>query len=77
MKGMQRSERTIISSARHEVPGAGFVTSELFHSFGQGPLGLAELNHARLEVVKWPFHKAGLLLVVSQEIVPQRMLGSM
>ena len=28
------------------------------HLFGQGPLRLAELGHARLEVVEWAFHEA-------------------
>ena len=36
---------------------------------------LAELNHARLEVVERPFDQALLLLVVSQEVVPQSVLA--
>jgi len=75
--GVQTSQLTIIVNAGHVVPCTSFVTSELVHSLGQGPLRLAELNHARLKVVKWSFHEAGLFFVVSQEIMPQRVLGSM
>ena len=74
--GVKKNQLTIIACARHVVPCTGFVTSELIHSLGQGPLWLAELDHARLEVVKRSFHEAGLFLVMGQEIVPQRMLGS-
>ena len=56
---------TIIISPRHVVPSTGFVTSELVHGFGQGPLRLAELDHAWLEVVQWSINKAGFFLVMS------------
>ena len=73
---MTRNQLTVITRAWHVVPGTRFMTSELVHSFGQGPLGLAELDHTRLEVIQRSFHEAGLFLVMCQEIVPQRMLGS-
>jgi len=76
-KGVKRNQLTIVAGARHVVSRTGFVTSELVHSLGKGSFGLAELDHTRLEVVKWPFYEAGLFLVMSQEIVPQRMLESM
>jgi len=47
----RRNQLTVIASARHKVPRTGFVTPELVHGLGQGSLGLAELDHARLEVV--------------------------
>jgi len=62
---VQRSQLTIIANAGHVVPCTSFVTSELVHSLGQGPFRFAELDHARLEVVKWSFHEAGLFFVVS------------
>src|SRR5882757_3819219 len=65
VKKDQKGQLTVIPSARHVVPRTGLVASELVHSFRQGPLRLAELNHTRLEVVKWSFHEAGPFLVVS------------
>ena len=76
-RSVKNNQRTVITSARHVVPRTGFVASELVHSLVQGTLGLAELNHARLEVVKRSIHEAGLFLVMSQEVMPQRMLESM
>ena len=63
--GIKINKLTVIIGPRHVVSRTGFVTSELVHSFGQGALRLAELNHARLEVIKRPFHEAGLFLVMS------------
>lgn len=36
--------------------------------------GLAELDHALLEVRERPLHQHSLLLVVVQQVVPQRLL---
>ena len=50
------------------------MTAELVHGLRQCAARLAELNHAGLQVVQSAFDKAILLLVVRQEIVPERVL---
>ena len=50
------------------------MTAELVHCFAQSAPWLAELNHARLEIVQRPLNKAALLFVVRQQVMPKRML---
>ena len=56
------------------IPCARLVSAELIHGLSQRTPRLAELNHARLKVVERPFDERVLLLVVCQQIVPQRVL---
>ena len=64
----------VLTVAHHSIsqviPRVRLVTAELIHSLAQGAPRLAELNHARLEVVKWSFDEAILLLVVGKKVVP-------
>ena len=50
------------------------MATELVHRLSEGATWLAELNHTRLQIVEWPFDEAVLLLVMCQEVVPERVL---
>lgn len=52
------------------------MTTEWIHSFVEAALGLAELNHRWLQVAQWTFHKAILLFVMSEEVMPEGMLAT-
>jgi len=54
--------------------GISFVYSKLVRRFREGSAGFAELGHAWLEVVQWPFDKCATFFVVCEEVVPERML---
>lgn len=58
----------------HHVVRWSFESFELLHRRVQGPARLAELNHAGLEVGEWTLDEAILLLVVGEEVVPERVL---
>jgi hypothetical protein len=65
---------TIFSRGGQIIPSVGLMTAELIHRLVQSAPRLAELYHAGLQVIKRPFYKATLLLVMGQEVVPERML---
>ena len=50
------------------------MPTELIHSLDERAARLAELNHAWLQVIERAFDQTVLLLVVGQEVMPQRML---
>ena len=50
----------------------GFVSAERIHL--KSAAGLAELDHACLEVVEWTFDQTILLLVMSKQVMPQWVL---
>ena len=70
------SGRTIAhhSPIAEVIPRTRFMSPELVHSLDERAPGFAELYHAGLEVVERPFYEAILLLVMGEEIVPQRVL---
>jgi len=50
------------------------VSAEWFHRFDERTTRLAKLDHAGLQVVQRSFNKVIFLLVMSQEVMPKRML---
>jgi hypothetical protein len=51
------------------------MTTELVEGFDQGPSGLAELDHASLQITKWTFYETVRLLVMGKKMVPKGMLS--
>lgn len=72
--------RTIIGhgvrSGLHVVARVGLMPAELLHRFAKRTAGFAELDHARLQVAQRALNEAVLLLVVRQEVMPERVLES-
>lgn len=50
------------------------MPAEWFHRFDKTTTRLAKLDHAGLQVVQRSFNKVVFLLVMSQEVMPKRML---
>jgi hypothetical protein len=50
------------------------MSAEWLHRFDESTTRFAELDHTRLQVVQRSFNKVILLLIMSQEVVPKRML---
>lgn len=61
-------------SATHVFTSACFVAPETIHSSFR-TLGLAKLNHARLEVVERTFDQAVCFFIVCQKRVPEGVLS--
>lgn len=59
----QRASGRIVLPETHRIDGV--------HEFS----GLAELHETLPQVVKWTFHQDLLLLVVVQQVIPQRLFG--
>jgi hypothetical protein len=51
------------------------VTAELIHGLRKGLPRFAKLDHAWLQIVQRALDKTILLLIVCQQVVPERMLG--
>ena len=51
------------------------MSAEWLHRFDESTTRFAKLDHTGLQVVQRSFHKVILLLVMSQKVVPKRMLN--
>ena len=51
------------------------MSAEWLHRFDESTTRFAKLDHTGLQVVQGSFNKIILLLVMSQEVVPKRMLN--
>jgi hypothetical protein len=51
------------------------VSAEWLHRFDESTTRFAKLDHTGLQVIQRSFNKVILLLVMSQEVVPKRMLN--
>ena len=51
------------------------MSAEWLHRFNESATRFAKLNHTGLQVVQRSFNKVILLLVMSQKVVPKRMLN--
>jgi hypothetical protein len=61
-------------SGRQVIASIRFMSAEWLHRFDESTTRFAELDHTRLQVVQRSFNKVILLLIMSQEVVPKRML---
>ena len=50
------------------------MSAELLHRVGKCATGLAELDHAGLQIAQRTFNQCPLFLVMCQEVVPERVL---
>ena len=50
------------------------MSAEWFHRFDESTTRFAKLDHAELQVAQRSFNKVVLLLVMSQQVMPKRML---
>jgi len=51
------------------------MSAEWLHRFDEGTTRFAKLDHTGLQVVQRSFNKVILLLIMSQKVVPKRMLN--